>query len=39
MCPTRFSIVIACYNRRNFVQAAVESAISLPHPSKEVIAG
>jgi glycosyltransferase involved in cell wall biosynthesis len=34
----RFSIVIACYNQRHFVQAAVESAISQPHPRKEVIA-
>jgi glycosyltransferase involved in cell wall biosynthesis len=33
-----FSIVIACYNQRHFVRAAVESAISQPHPSKEVIA-
>lgn len=33
----RFSIVVACYNQRHFVQAAVESAISQPHPSKEVI--
>ena len=38
MRPPRFSIVIACYNQRHFVQAAVESAISQPHPSKEVIA-
>jgi glycosyltransferase involved in cell wall biosynthesis len=29
--------VVACYNQRHFVQAAVESAISQPHPSKEVI--
>ncbi len=38
MHPPRFSIVIACYNQRHFVQAAVESAISQPHASKEVIA-
>lgn len=38
MALPRFSIVIACYNQRPFVQAAVESAISQPHPSKEVIA-
>jgi glycosyltransferase involved in cell wall biosynthesis len=37
MRPPRFSIVVACYNQRHFVQAAVESAISQPHPSKEVI--
>jgi glycosyltransferase involved in cell wall biosynthesis len=34
----RFSIVIACYNQRHFVQAAVESAILQPHSKKEVIA-
>lgn len=33
----KFSIVVACYNQRDFVKAAVESAISQPHPSKEVI--
>lgn len=38
MHPPMFSIVIACYNQRHFVRAAVESAISQPHPSKEVIA-
>ena len=37
MRPPRFSIVIACYNQRHFIQAAVESAISQPDPSKEVI--
>lgn len=37
MRPLRFSIVVACYNQRQFVCAAVESAISQPHPSKEVI--
>ena len=37
MKPLRFSIVVACYNQRHFAQAAVESAISQPHPSKEVI--
>ena len=37
MRPPRFSIVVACYNQRHFVQAAVESAISQPHPSKEII--
>ncbi len=37
MRPPRFSIVVACYNQRHFVRAAVESAISQPHPSKEVI--
>jgi glycosyltransferase involved in cell wall biosynthesis len=29
--------VVACYNQRQFVRAAVESAISQRHPSKEVI--
>ena len=38
MIKPKFSIVIACYNQRHFVQSAVESAISQPHPSKEVIA-
>ncbi len=33
----KFSILIACYNQRHFVQAAVESAISQPSPSKEII--
>ena len=33
----RFSIVIACYNQENFVKAAVESALSQEHRSKEVI--
>jgi len=37
MHPPKFSIVVACYNQRNFVKAAVESAISQPHSSKEVI--
>ncbi len=37
MCPPKFSIVIACYNQRHFVQAAVDSAISQPHPRKEII--
>lgn len=37
MHPLRFSIVVACYNQRHFVRAAVESAITQAHPSKEVI--
>ena len=37
MSQHKFSILIACYNQRHFVQAAVESAISQPFPSKEII--
>lgn len=38
MSSPRFSIVIACYNQRHFVQEAVESALSQAHPSTEIIA-
>jgi glycosyltransferase involved in cell wall biosynthesis len=38
MNPPRFSIVLACYNQRDFVRQAVESAIAQSHPSKEIIA-
>lgn len=37
MYSLRFSIVVACYNQRHFIRAAVESAISQSHRSKEVI--
>lgn len=34
----RFSIVITCYNQRDFIRAAVESALSQnPHLAKEII--
>ena len=33
----QFSIVIACYNQRNFIGDAVQSALSQTHPSREVI--
>jgi glycosyltransferase involved in cell wall biosynthesis len=38
MSQLRFSIVLACYNQEGFVRAAVESALSQEHPSKEIIA-
>jgi glycosyltransferase involved in cell wall biosynthesis len=37
MPPTRFSIVITCYNQVHFIGAAVESALALRFPSKEVL--
>jgi len=37
MLPTRFSIIITCYNQREFICAAVDSALTQPHPLKEVI--
>jgi len=33
----QFSIVITCYNQREFIEAAVESALAQPHPRKEII--
>ncbi len=33
----KFSIVITCYNQRDFIGAAIDSALSQPHPDKEVI--
>jgi glycosyltransferase involved in cell wall biosynthesis len=35
--PVRFSIVVTCFNQRNFIQAAVESVLSQNHAGKEVI--
>ena len=37
MSPIRFSIIITCYNQREFIRAAVESALAQPHTLKEVI--
>ena len=37
MPPTRFSIVITCYNQADFIGAAVDSALALRFPSKEII--
>jgi glycosyltransferase involved in cell wall biosynthesis len=37
MPPTRFSIVITCYNQANFIGAAVDSALALRFPSREII--
>ena len=37
MTHLKFSILIACYNQRQFVQAAIESAISQETESKEII--
>ncbi len=37
MRENKFSILIACYNQRHFVQAAVESAIAQSSPSREII--
>jgi glycosyltransferase involved in cell wall biosynthesis len=33
----RFSVIVTCFNQRDFIQAAVESALSQNHASKEVI--
>ena len=33
----RFSVVITCYNQRDFICAAIDSALSQNHPEKEVI--
>lgn len=33
----RFSIVITCYNQRDFILAAVDSALSQRHPLREII--
>jgi GT2 family glycosyltransferase len=33
----RFSIVITCYNQRDFIGAAVDSALAQIHPEKEVV--
>lgn len=33
----RFSIIITCYNQRNFIGAAVDSALAQTHPMKEII--
>jgi glycosyltransferase involved in cell wall biosynthesis len=35
--PIRFSVVITCFNQHAFIQAAVESALSQKHASKEII--
>jgi glycosyltransferase involved in cell wall biosynthesis len=35
--PPRFSIVITCYNQLAFIADTVNSALSQPHPSKEII--
>ncbi|MGD0155192.1 MAG: glycosyltransferase [Terracidiphilus sp.] len=37
MSEVLFSVVIACYNQKDFVRESVESALSQKHPSKEVI--
>lgn len=37
MSELRFSIVIACYNQKDFVREAVESALFQEYPSKEII--
>jgi glycosyltransferase involved in cell wall biosynthesis len=37
MTAPRFSIVITCFNQRNFIAAAVESALAQTHRDKEVI--
>lgn len=37
MTAIRFSIVITSCNQRDFIRAAVESALAQPHPSKEII--
>lgn len=34
---TRFSIVITCYNQRDLIRAAVDSALAQQHPLKEII--
>jgi glycosyltransferase involved in cell wall biosynthesis len=33
----RFSIVITCFNQKDFIAAAVESALAQAHPHKEII--
>jgi glycosyltransferase involved in cell wall biosynthesis len=33
----RFSIIITCYNQRDFIAAAVESALAQEHPGKEIV--
>ena len=33
----RFSLVITSYNQREFIKDAVDSALSLPNPEKEII--
>ena len=38
MPATRFSIIIAFYNHRAFIKDAVDSALSLEYPEKEIIA-
>jgi hypothetical protein len=35
----RFSILIACYNQRDFIRDAVDSALLQRDPSMEIIAG
>lgn len=37
MAGIRFSVVITCYNQRDFIQSAVHSALAQNHPQKEVI--
>lgn len=37
MSSVRFSVVITCYNQVNFIGAALDSALALPFPSKEII--
>jgi glycosyltransferase involved in cell wall biosynthesis len=37
MLPIRFSIIITCYNQREFIRTAVDSALAQPYPQKEII--
>ena len=37
MLPIRFSVIITCYNQREFIGAAVGSALAQPHSLREVI--
>jgi GT2 family glycosyltransferase len=37
MAGIRFSIVITCYNQRDFIGAAIDSALAQGHPAKEII--
>lgn len=37
MLVPQFSVVIACYNQRDFIADALQSALSQTHPSREVI--
>jgi glycosyltransferase involved in cell wall biosynthesis len=37
MLPIRFSIIITCHNQREFIRAAVDSALSQQHLLREVI--